>query len=116
MPLSWVEVPPAELSKHLPSDGYVIFYSSIVNDQLWCPDCRDVEAPVREAFSAPDAPSAVIVYVGDRPTWKSPTNAFRGEPWKVTSIPTIVKLTDGKEQDRLVESEIIPKLKVFVGV
>ncbi|ESK92668.1 duf953 domain protein [Moniliophthora roreri MCA 2997] len=92
MPLQVTNGSLAELPSQLPSDGYVVFYSSIVDGQLWCPDCRKVESLVKDTFSTPDAPPAVIVYVGDKPAWKTLSNVFRGEPWNLTSIPTIVKL------------------------
>ncbi|KAF9270706.1 hypothetical protein L218DRAFT_889388 [Marasmius fiardii PR-910] len=112
MPLSTTDSTGAELAKLVPSDGYLIFYSSIVNGQLWCPDCRNIETLVKNSFSSPDAPSALIVYVGDRTAWRgNPPNPLRGEPWKVTGVPTIVKLKDGKEKARLVEAEVAPKLK-----
>jgi hypothetical protein len=26
--------------------------------------------------------------------WKTPSNIFRGEPWQVTSVPTVIKVED----------------------
>ncbi|EEB94596.1 hypothetical protein MPER_06563 [Moniliophthora perniciosa FA553] len=105
MPIQVADGSLAEVPSQLPSDGYVVFYSSIVDGQLWCPDCREVESLIKDTFSPPDAPPAVIVYVGDKPAG----------PWNLTSIPTIVKLVNGKEHGRLVEDEIAPKLNFFVG-
>jgi len=99
--------------KNVP-EKFLIFYSSIVDGKLWCPDCVAVDNLVRETFSAADSPSALIVYVGDRAQWKSPSNAFRGDPWELTSIPTIVKLGDPKGEDRLVLDEITQRLTNFV--
>ncbi|KAK0233799.1 hypothetical protein IW262DRAFT_111242 [Armillaria fumosa] len=114
---------------------YLIFYSSIVDGQLWCPDCRAVDRLLRDTFGSDESPSALIVYVGDRPTsvremgmcpcsllimthysdrWKTPANEFRGEPWKIESIPTIIKLKDGAEASRLVDSEISAGLQAFI--
>ena len=85
MPLEIVESPidPATL-KNLPNQ-YLIFYSSIVDGKMWCPvfasrrlrskvtvmtvfkqDCRDVQGLVERTFGPADAPSAMIVYVGER--------------------------------------------------
>ncbi|KAG6919016.1 hypothetical protein DXG01_009726 [Tephrocybe rancida] len=48
------------------TEQYLIFYSSIVDGKLWCPDCRDVESLINQTFSAAAGPSALIVYVGNR--------------------------------------------------
>ncbi|KIK70624.1 hypothetical protein GYMLUDRAFT_235060 [Collybiopsis luxurians FD-317 M1] len=116
------------------SEQYLIFYSSIVGSQMWCPDCLNVEELVENTFSPEGAPTAQIVYVGDRPTsvnayvenvlpltvqaqtfrWKSPSNVFRGNPWTIQSVPTIVKIENGKEVKRLVDSEITPGLTNFI--
>ncbi|KAG7099711.1 hypothetical protein E1B28_001529 [Marasmius oreades] len=116
MPLNTTDSTGAELAKQVPSDGYLIFYSSVVDGQLWCQDCRAVETLVEDSFSSADAPSALIVYVGDRATWRGkPSHPLRSEPWKVTGVPTIVKLKDGKEEGRLVEWEVVPNLKELLG-
>jgi len=95
-------------------EKYLIFYSSLVQGKLWCPDCRDVEQFVRESFTKEGAPDALIVYVGDRPQWKAALNPFRGDPWHLKSIPTIVKVENGKEVGRLVEGEIPEKLESLI--
>jgi len=94
-------------------EEYIIFYSSIVNGKLWCPDCRDVEHIVQETFGGATDPSALIVYVGDKGQWKTPSNIYRGEPWKLTGIPTVVNLRNGEEVGRLVD-EVPLKLKEWV--
>ncbi|TFK77441.1 hypothetical protein BDN72DRAFT_43697 [Pluteus cervinus] len=96
------------------SEEYLIFYSSIVDGRLWCPDCRAVEEDVRNVFDGSDDPPALIVYVGDKSSWKPSSNPFRGAPWNITSIPTIVKVKDGKEIGRLVELEVKPGLAEFI--
>jgi len=45
--------------------------------------------------------------------WKSPSNPFRKDPWHLVSIPTIVKVEDGKEVGRLVDKEISGNLASF---
>ncbi|KAF7337487.1 Duf953 domain protein [Mycena sanguinolenta] len=94
-------------------EEFLIFYSDIVDGQMWCPDCRAVDDQVRKTFIDTSV-TAVIVYVGNKPDWKAPENVFRGEPFKITSIPTIVKMREGKEVGRLVEKEISSKLAEFV--
>ncbi|KAF8323998.1 thioredoxin-like protein [Clavulina sp. PMI_390] len=71
----------------------------------WCPDCRDVDDAVEKSFTPEDAPTGVMIYVGNKPEWKDLTNHFRGD-YNISSIPTIIKLEDGKEVGRLVENEI----------
>ncbi|KAF8078972.1 hypothetical protein FPV67DRAFT_1402857 [Lyophyllum atratum] len=111
MPLRIAEGPvDPQALKDVP-EQYLIFYSSIVDGRSWCPDCRDVEDLVRETFGLDASPSALIVYVGDRAEWKSPSNVLRAEPWNLTDIPTIVRVRDGA---RLVESEIAGGLSEFV--
>jgi len=111
MPLQTSNTIPDSLTA---SEEYLIFYSSIVNGRLWCPDCNAVDGLVKSTFSSEDAPSALIIYVGDRPTWKSPSNVFRGEPFKIQSVPTILKIQNGKEVGRLVDNEITPGLANFI--
>jgi len=96
-------------------EQFIIFYSSITDDgQMWCPECRAVEALVRNTF-ADDGPAALVVYVGSKTQWKSPSNIYRQEPWKITNVPTIVRLRAGQEVDRLAaDSEIIEGLSEFV--
>ncbi|KAI0695648.1 hypothetical protein BC835DRAFT_1273059 [Cytidiella melzeri] len=104
MPLRYTEDPAATATVHDASDKYLIFYSSCdENGKMWCPDCRAVEEIVQKTFSSPNGPSGLIVYVGQRTEWKSLSNPFRGEPWKVESIPTVIRVEDGA---RLVLDEI----------
>ncbi|KZV83258.1 hypothetical protein EXIGLDRAFT_656292, partial [Exidia glandulosa HHB12029] len=77
-------------------------------------DCRDVEHLVREAFRSESAPDARIFYVGQKPEWKSPDQPLRHDPWFLKSIPTIVKLQNGKEVARLVEGEVASGLASFI--
>ncbi|EPQ60253.1 hypothetical protein GLOTRDRAFT_31613 [Gloeophyllum trabeum ATCC 11539] len=107
-------VDPASLL-HAP-EQFLIFYSSRDEEgKLWCPDCRDVERLIRDEFDKDSGPTGLIVYVGQKPEWKTPSNRFRGDPWKIHSIPTIIKKHEGKELGRLVEAEIEAKLPAFIG-
>jgi len=101
-PKSWEDV----------EDSYVIFYASRGDDGvMWCPDCRAVEDLVKETFEKEGAPSAEIIYVGQREEWKTPKNQWRKHPWNVQSIPTIVRVRD---DERLVEGEIKDRLQDFI--
>ncbi|KAI0334416.1 hypothetical protein GY45DRAFT_1318433 [Cubamyces sp. BRFM 1775] len=91
---------------------FLIFYSSRdESGKLWCPDCVAVENVVQQTFGSADGPSAVIVYVGQRTAWKTPSNPYRAGPWNVNSIPTVIRSRDGA---RLVEEEISERLAAFV--
>ncbi|CAA7264838.1 unnamed protein product [Cyclocybe aegerita] len=114
MPLYYADGSIDPITLQTVPDHHIIFYSSVVDGQLWCPDCRAVESLVKEVFSADDA-DGLVVYVGERSQWKNPANIYRQDPWKITGVPTIVKLKDGKEVGRLVdEKEILNDLKTFV--
>ncbi|KZT08663.1 uncharacterized protein LAESUDRAFT_648851 [Laetiporus sulphureus 93-53] len=115
MPLHTTE-DPAEPHTLRPLDAiredFLIFWAS--RDETgkpWCPDCIAVDNIIQNTFQPPTGPSALLVYVGQRPEWKSPSNPFRGEPWQVESIPTIIRLRDGA---RLVEKEIEHSLASFL--
>jgi len=95
-------------------ERFIIFYASIVDGEMWCPDCRRVEGLVKETFSD-TGPDGLIVYVGTRTQWKTPDNVYRQPPWKISNIPTIIKLQDHHEIDRLGDdNEIIKNLVTFV--
>ncbi|KAE9409108.1 hypothetical protein BT96DRAFT_984851 [Gymnopus androsaceus JB14] len=112
MPLQTSNTIPDSLTA---SEEYLIFYSSIVNGRLWCPDCNAVDGLVKSTFSSEDAPSALIIYVGDRPTSvEIPVKCFQGGTFKIQSVPTILKIQNGKEVGRLVDSEITPGLANFI--
>ncbi|KLO20060.1 hypothetical protein SCHPADRAFT_898124 [Schizopora paradoxa] len=76
-------------------------------------DCRDVESLVAQVFGQEGAPSALIVYVGQRSEWKDGANSFRATPWNINAIPTVVRR---KDDARLVEAGITDAaLKEFVS-
>ncbi|KAI0308274.1 hypothetical protein B0F90DRAFT_1621821 [Multifurca ochricompacta] len=117
MPLNTAQNP-FELSSYEDiRENFLIFYASRdESGRMWCPDCRVVEDLVERTFARADGPSALIIYVGQKPEWKTEANNFRAAPWCIQSIPTVVKLQDGKEIGRLVEGDIIngPGLEEFV--
>ncbi|KAL5535681.1 hypothetical protein ACEPAF_3775 [Sanghuangporus sanghuang] len=94
MPIS-TSSDPADIASVANSGAdYLVFYSSVdkTSNQMWCPDCRRVEDIVCTAFEPADAPSALIVYVGQRHDWRgNSNNPFRGSPWNVSSVPTILR-------------------------
>ncbi|KAH8120025.1 hypothetical protein DFH11DRAFT_26863 [Phellopilus nigrolimitatus] len=94
MPLLSSTDPTDALSLAEAKTDFLVFYSSVDgSNQMWCPDCRRVENAVRHTFDQATAPSALIVYVGQRGDWKgNPENAFRTEPWRINSVPTIVRI------------------------
>jgi glutaredoxin len=113
MPLREVEFPSDPKDLEHAQEQFLIFYSSRVNGQLWCPDCVAVDRTIQDTFGPEDGPSAVIVYVGQKPEWKTPSNIFRGEPWQITSVPTVIKVEDSKVAGRL-DSEINALLAAFI--
>ncbi|KAG2156540.1 uncharacterized protein EDB93DRAFT_1127235 [Suillus bovinus] len=111
MTLREVEFPsdPKDL-EHI-KEQFLIFYSSRMN---WAAmDCVEVDQTIQDTFGPEDGPSAVIVYVGQKHEWKTSSNVFRGEPWQVTSVPTIIKVEDSKVAGRL-DSEINTLLAAFI--
>ncbi|KAG8757492.1 hypothetical protein FRC12_010302, partial [Ceratobasidium sp. 428] len=76
-----------------PTRPFLIFYSDVVDGQMWCPDCRNVEQVVKRAFDRDDGPTGIIRWVGNRADWKSPSNVYRRD-YGVSSVPTIVRLKD----------------------
>ncbi|WVO15001.1 hypothetical protein L204_102644 [Cryptococcus depauperatus] len=94
-----------------PPTHYIVFYSSIVDGQMWCSDCRAVESTVKEAFDGPDKPNAAVYWVGNVRDWRTPNNSVRVD-WNVNSIPTILRIDEGKETARLVKDEILDKSRL----
>ncbi|PWN32210.1 thioredoxin-like protein [Meira miltonrushii] len=82
----------------------ILFFAS--GDPPWCPDCRDVDPTIRKVFDNNSSPTLNVVKVGDRPTWKDPSNKWRSEPYRVSEIPTLIQLVDGKEKKRLLQADL----------
>jgi len=114
MPLYYADDSIDPYTLHRVPEQFIIFFSSITDGQMWCPDCRAVEDIVKATFAV-DGPAALVVYVGNREQWKSPLNIYRQVPWKITNVPTIVRLREGEDVGRLAsESEIMSGLSEFV--
>ncbi|EJT48370.1 hypothetical protein A1Q1_02653 [Trichosporon asahii var. asahii CBS 2479] len=112
----YVAMPLLEANTSAPANTFLVFYSNVENGQMWCPDCRDVEDVVKNAFDAEDKPKAAIYWVGSRDQWRDKNNGARVD-FNVNSVPTIIRYTDGTETGRLVEGEILDssKFKDFVA-
>ncbi|KAL6307697.1 hypothetical protein BKA93DRAFT_727092 [Sparassis latifolia] len=112
MPLHETEDPATlSLLREVQQD-FVIFYSSRdEGGELWCPDCRAVDELIQSAFGPDTGHSGLVVFVGQRSEWKSPSNPFRGNPWNVQSVPTIIRIRDGA---RLVDTDIRHSLAAFL--
>ncbi|CAK9782977.1 hypothetical protein CC85DRAFT_303269 [Cutaneotrichosporon oleaginosum] len=107
MPLIKTSYPQVLNSLRGPTAGrtFLLFYSSIVNGQMWCPDCRAVEGIVEDAFEGDDKPKCAIVWV-ERDEWKKPDGAERVQ-WNLRGLPTIIRFEEGAETGRLVEGEML---------
>jgi hypothetical protein len=114
MPLRIVEHTTGISSPADIKENFLIFFSSVVNGKLWCPDCEAVNDLIQETFGVADGPSALIVHVGEKAEWKSLSNKFRGAPWNIQSVPTIIRINNSKEDGRLVDREIHDHLASFV--
>ena len=117
---------------------YKIFYSSRdASGRMWCGDCRAVESKVASTFtgareclcvlllgnvSPPSVPltnaETSIIYVGQQAEWNSPSNMYRLAPWYLTSVPTILKVSeDGRIVARIEERDVLvdSKMEGFLG-
>jgi len=113
MPVRESEDPaqPSTLENGIREDFLLFYASRDEAGKMWCPDCVAVDDLVQRTFGPKDGPSVFIVHVGQRAEWKSQLNPFRADPWKVESIPTIIRVRDGA---RLVDKEIDDRLASFL--
>lgn len=115
MPLNTAPIPLQLSSYEDIKENFVIFYSSRdESGKMWCPDCRDVEDLIARKFAPADGPSGLIIYVGQRLEWKTEANKFRSAPWRIQSIPTIVRVNEGVEVGRLVEGAVVGDLASLI--
>src|SRR2546426_287966 len=82
------------------SNKVIILFMASLDPQTgksWCPDCREAWPVVEGVISNIHDDKSVFVtaYTGQRAEWKDPHNEFRGEPYHVKSVPTL--LVNGKE-------------------
>ncbi|KAF9531943.1 hypothetical protein CPB83DRAFT_891282 [Crepidotus variabilis] len=96
-------------------ERFLVFYSSEVDGEMWCPDCRKVDTLVKDTFSQSGPEGLILPFNGDICRWRKPGNPYRTEPWSVSNVPTIIKLQDGKEVSRLDDdTKIVKELSSFV--
>jgi hypothetical protein len=121
MPLRLSSDSPEDVAKSLNSSpikpAYLVVYASVVNGRMWCGDCRDAEPFVNAKFGD-SGETATVVYAGSKPEWvplpllhpflcfilgffqadqtnrwRSADNIWKKEPFLVTALPTIIKVT-----------------------
>ncbi|CAG9460739.1 unnamed protein product [Pedinophyceae sp. YPF-701] len=72
---------------------YVYFSADIdpASGQPWCPDCaRSLHAAEEEVVGA--GGTLLLVFVGDRDTWRNPKHPLRMDPdLRVTGLPTMMR-------------------------
>ncbi|KAJ5622891.1 hypothetical protein N7490_011496 [Penicillium lividum] len=96
---------------------FIAFVSSDdpITSQPWCPDVRAAMPHIDTAFASDDAPTVVIVPVGQKPEWRDPKNIYRAN-WNVQNVPALVRFerVDGKVSatGKLIEGEILDKPKL----
>lgn len=95
--------------------SYLAIFKGGVNEQgeSWCSDCVLAE-PVISGTIIPQATKlglpVYIVDVGDRTEWKDPQNPLRVHAsFKVSCVPTILKIEEGVASERLKEEEVLNK-------
>jgi len=94
----------------------LLFMASIdpSTGKSWCPDCRAAEPVVEDALTAwiashtQESKTAVFVtvYVGQKPEWKDPNCVWRGEPYKLKSVPTLIV---NEKEGRMEEEQLLDK-------
>ncbi len=97
--------------------AYLVVYASVVDGRMWCGDCRDAEPLVNAKFGD-SGETATVVFAGSEPEWvalfllhsflcsflgifqadqtnrwRSADNIWKKQPFLVTALPTIIKVT-----------------------
>ncbi|KAH7412824.1 hypothetical protein BKA64DRAFT_659646 [Cadophora sp. MPI-SDFR-AT-0126] len=122
MPLKVSSESPSELEATLKASAttskpaFAVIYASLVNSKSWCGDCRDAEAFVNSKFASGED-VVKVVYAGQRDEWRKQDNPWRAAPFKITNLPTLVKVTADGKVEKLVEADVYNqrKLDAFVG-
>ena len=100
---------------------FVLFMASIDPEtgRSWCPDCREADPVVRSILDEKpylsDSKSIfVTAYVGQRAEWKDASCPFRGEPFNVSCVPTLLRYNKNGPQtgDRLLEGDLVDAAKI----
>lgn len=76
-----------QLNQSFPDDSecYVYFYSN------WCPDCTR-STPAVKAVCVGEGQRLLTVNVGERDSWKDPSNPLRAQPWAIKCLPSLIFL------------------------
>ncbi|KAF5024376.1 hypothetical protein F66182_3563 [Fusarium sp. NRRL 66182] len=95
MPVITTDTPPATTT----DTHYIAYIAS--GEPPWCPDVRNALPALNAVFGGASAPKLYLVRVGLRDEWKDPKNKFRHPPYSLQGVPTVVKVKNGKEVERL---------------
>jgi thiol-disulfide isomerase/thioredoxin len=91
----------------------LLFMASIDPEtgKSWCPDCRDIDPILTQTLESwakehrKDEPLVWITcYVGQKSEWRNSKSPFRGEPYFLKAVPTL--MVQGKE-GRLEEGQLL---------
>ncbi|KAF4827133.1 Thioredoxin-like protein Clot [Colletotrichum tropicale] len=104
----------AEASEDKPA--YLVVYASHRNGKSWCPDCTAAEPYIEKKFAG-DEGTVRVVYAGLPEEWRTKENPWRQEPFNVTNLPTLIKVSGEKKWEKLVEADVYnqKKLDAFVS-
>ncbi|KAJ7567424.1 hypothetical protein O6H91_02G146200 [Diphasiastrum complanatum] len=76
----------------------------------WCPDCVRAEPVINKAIESSSRKGRTVrllrVYVGDRPTWRSPSHPLRiDRRLQLKGVPTLIRWENGSIIGRLEDYE-----------
>ncbi|KAG0467370.1 hypothetical protein HPP92_018950 [Vanilla planifolia] len=80
----------------------------------WCPDCNVAEPVILQKLSDAAGDVALLkAFVGDRPTWKDPSNPFRADlRFKLHGVPTLIRWENAAVSGRLEDYEAHVESKI----
>lgn len=97
----------------------ILFMASIDPEtgKSWCPDCRDADPVVLQAFDSWHTSSTkgskalfITCFVGQKVEWKTPDCEFKGPPYDLKCVPTLI--VHGIE-GRMEEGQLLKKEDVI---
>ncbi|KMT18693.1 hypothetical protein BVRB_2g028180 [Beta vulgaris subsp. vulgaris] len=73
----------------------------------WCPDCVRAEPVIYKKLEEAGENVALLrAYVGDRPTWRTPSNPFRIDSrFQLKGVPTLIRWENDAVAARLEDHE-----------
>lgn len=79
-----------------------------------CADCVKAEPVIYKLVNEVEKPVTLVrVYVGDRPTWRSPDHPLRRDDrFNVKGVPTLIRWEDGAVVGRLEVHEADDQVKI----